>query len=256
MLAIYDWFGYVLPIKERYHMIKESGFDGVLLWWSAQLDRGDYLGGPELAREAGLYVENVHAPFQVQNDLWRDDLAGEASLGCYLQGIEDCAMLAVPTMVLHLPDESNPCNALGLDRLKKIAEKAERFNVHVALENLHNLSNLAFALEQVDSGCVGFCYDCAHHFRYYPAEDLLSLYGSRMMALHLHDNDGARNHRLPWDGELNWPAIMEGIAETGYSGATAIEVMCWDYEQLSQHEFLHAAFDRARRLEVLREKAS
>jgi len=34
MITIYDWFGYELPIKERYRLIKEAGFDGVLLWWS------------------------------------------------------------------------------------------------------------------------------------------------------------------------------------------------------------------------------
>ncbi|MGN7385233.1 hypothetical protein [Paenibacillus sp. SAFN-117] len=34
MITIYDWFGYELPIKERYQLIKEAGFDGVLLWWS------------------------------------------------------------------------------------------------------------------------------------------------------------------------------------------------------------------------------
>lgn len=39
MITIYDWFGYELPIKERYQLIKEAGFDGVLLWWSEHLGR-------------------------------------------------------------------------------------------------------------------------------------------------------------------------------------------------------------------------
>ncbi len=37
MITIYDWFGYELPKKERYRLIKESGFDGVLMWWSEHL---------------------------------------------------------------------------------------------------------------------------------------------------------------------------------------------------------------------------
>ncbi len=32
MITIYNWFGYELTIKERYRLIKEAGFDGVLLW--------------------------------------------------------------------------------------------------------------------------------------------------------------------------------------------------------------------------------
>jgi hypothetical protein len=65
MITIYDWFGYALPIKERYQLIKEAGFEGVLLWWSEYLDRGDYRSGPQIAREAGLFIENIHTPFQV-----------------------------------------------------------------------------------------------------------------------------------------------------------------------------------------------
>ncbi|MCB2361137.1 hypothetical protein [Clostridium estertheticum] len=45
---------------------------------------------------------------------------------------------------------------------------------------------------------------------------------------------------------------MKKIAETGYSGATAIESMNWDYEDLSAKEFLHKAFERAKKLEALK----
>lgn len=34
MITIFDWFGYELPTKKRYSLIKEAGFDGVLMWWS------------------------------------------------------------------------------------------------------------------------------------------------------------------------------------------------------------------------------
>ena len=74
MITIYDWFGYELPIKERYRLIKKAGFDGVLLWWSEYLDRKDYLNGPQIVREAGLSIENIHTPFQVQDNLWLDNL--------------------------------------------------------------------------------------------------------------------------------------------------------------------------------------
>ncbi len=45
---------------------------------------------------------------------------------------------------------------------------------------------------------------------------------------------------------------MGKIAETGYSGATAIEVMNWGYKDLSAEEFLHEAFERAKWLEALK----
>jgi len=252
MITIYDWFGYELPIKERYRLIKEAGFDGVLLWWSEYLGRNDYRNGPKIVREAGLLIENIHTPFQIQNNLWLDNLDGEASINCYLQCVTDCAKFEIPTMVVHLPDEDNPYNTLGLDRIKRITEKAEQLGVNVALENLRNLANLSYVLEQVDSLRIGFCYDCAHHYRHYPGNDLLSIYGSRLMALHLHDYYGKAVHRLPYDGTIDWSTTMKKIAETDYSGATAIEAMNWDYKDLSAKEFLHKAFERAKKLDALK----
>ena len=156
-------------------------------------------------------------------------------------------------MVVHLPDENHPYTALGLDRIKRIAETAERLGVNVALENLWNLTNLAHVLEQADSRRIGFCYDCGHHYSYFPDHDLLNRSGSRLMALHLHDIGGARaQHQLPFDGPIDWETAMKNLAKTGYSGATAIEAMNWDYEALSAEAYLHKAVDRAKRLDALR----
>lgn len=256
MIAIYDWFGYELPIRERYQLIKRVGFEGVLLWWGEGFGRNYYRNAPLIAREAGLFIENIHAPVENQNDLWLDNLDGETLTNCYLQCAADCAEFEIPTMVVHLPDEDNPYNILGLNRINRIAEKAEQLGINVAFENLRNLTNLAYVLEEVDSQRLGFCYDCGHHYRYYPDHDFLSSYGSRLMALHLHDIGGSyAQHQLPFDGPINWSAAMKRIAEADYSGATAIEAMNWDYKHLPAEEFLQEAFKRAKRLEALRVNA-
>jgi len=258
MITIYDWFGYELPIKERYKLIKAAGFDGVLLWWSNGFGRdcfglNDYRNGPRIAREAGLFVENIHTPVQNQNNLWLDNIDGVEITECYLKCVADCSKFDIPTMVVHLPDDKYPYNILGLDRIKIIAERAEQLGVNVALENLRNFTNLSYVLEQVDSNRIGFCYDCCHHYNYNPDNDLLSMYGSRLMALHLHDNGGKNNqHQLPYDGTIDWSTAMKKIAETGYCGATAIEAMNWDYSDLSAKEYLKEAFIRAKRLGALR----
>lgn len=253
MITIYDWFGYELPINERYQLIKKAGFDGVLLWWSEGFNRNDYRNGPQIARNAGLFIENIHTPIQNQNQLWLDNLDGDALTDCYLQCVADCAEFEIPTMVVHLPNEQHPYNALGVDRIKRIAEKAEHLGVNVALENLCNFANLSYMLEQVDSARIGFCYDCCHHNNYNLGDDLLSMYGSRLMALHLHDNGGSYSqHQLPFDGTIDWTITMKKIAETNYLGATALEPMNWDYMDLSAEEFLYKAYEKAKRLEALR----
>ncbi|MBL4934759.1 sugar phosphate isomerase/epimerase [Clostridium sp. YIM B02515] len=253
MITIYDWFGYELPIKERYRLIKEAGFDGVLLWWSEYLGRNDYRSGPQIVLEAGLVIENIHTPFQVQDNIWLDNLDGEASIDCYLQCVKDCAEFEIPTMVVHLPDDDKPYNALGLNRIMKITEKAEQLGVNVAMENLRNFTNLSYVLEQVNSQRIGLCYDCCHHYHYYPNCDLLSMYGSRLMGLHLHDYNGNTIHRLPFDGTIDWSVAMKKIAATDYSGPTSIEAMNWGYKDLSIEEFLRKAYAQAKKLETLKQ---
>lgn len=254
MVAIYDWFGYETPIENRYSLIKKAGFDSVLLWWSEDFGRGDYHKAPILARKAGLLIENIHTPIQNQNNLWLDNLEGQYSFDCYLQCIVDCADFEIPVMVVHLPEDYYPCSLLGLNRMKKLAQKAEQLGIYVALENVRNLSNVSYVLSHIDSPHIGFCFDSCHHHNYNPNVDLLSLYGSRLMALHLHDNGGIHNqHQLPFDGEIDWYATMKSIARTGYLGPTALEPMNWDYTNLSIEEFLNRAFQKAKALELLRQ---
>ena len=75
-LAIVDWFGYNLSPQERMSLIKEAGFFGVLLWID-YFDK-DYKKFPEYARKAGLFVENVHAPYLNANSLWEDNSDGQS----------------------------------------------------------------------------------------------------------------------------------------------------------------------------------
>lgn len=224
--TISDRFGYVLSMEQRYHMIRQTGFDGVMLWWSEAFEQRDYLNTSLMAHKEGLFIENIHAPFVEIDNFWRDNLLGDALTGCFLQCVVDCDAFEIPTMVMHLSSCLNdlpPLTALGLDRMKRIAEMAERHGVNVALENLLKNDYISFIFDHIDSPNIGFCYDSGHHNFLTPNEDLLSQYSSRLMALHLHDNDGDDDqHILPFDGTIGWPATMKKITEIGYSGSVAL----------------------------------
>lgn len=252
MLCIYNAFGYELDWQERYKLIKAAGFDGVMLWWSDGFGRGPgYRQDVERARNAGLIVENLHAPVEGQNDLSLDNQNGETSLGRYLDCVEDCARRQVLTLVIHLPNDQYPLSGLGMERVKRIAERAGELGVRVAMENIFNTRNLARALDSFPS--LGFCYDSCHHANDPQAGDLLELYNNRLLALHLHDNGGERGqHQLPLDGSIDWPRTMKKIAATGYSGATSLEPMNWDYEEMGIENFLRSAHEKAETLEKMR----
>ena len=258
MIGIYDCFGYGagydVSFKERYKLIKKAGFDCVMLWWSDKFGRGiGYQQDVEYARNAGLYIENIHTPIHEQNCLSLDNLNGESVFQTYLQCIKDCFEYNITTMVIHLPNDEHPINHRGIKRLENIIHEAEQKEIHVAFENLNNLHNLALVLGTFQSKNAGYCYDSCHHQNYAADVDLLKRYGNRIMALHLHDNGGKHNqHRLPFDGNLDWGKVMKKTALTGYQGATALEPMNWDYEHLSIQQFLDLAYQKAKKLDELR----
>lgn len=254
MISIYDWFGYNVPIEDRYKYIKAAGFNGVLLWWSSDFGRGEeYKKGAQLARDSGLIVENIHTPILQQDNLFLDNLDGENIFECYMQCIRDCADYEIPTMVVHLPDNQYPMNEIGMERVKRMIVKAEDLNVNIAMENLRNLRNVTMVLDSMFSPNLGFCYDCCHHANYSADYDLLKRYGHRLKAIHLHDNGGNMNqHQLPFDGHINWEVVVKKIAGTGYQGAIALEPMNWEYEDIGIEEFLRRAFEKAIRLEDMR----
>jgi sugar phosphate isomerase/epimerase len=246
MISIYDWFGYELPIEKRYKLIKSAGFDAVLMWWSNGFGRDvhgldEYLKAPQIAREQGLIVENIHAPVDNQNELWND-------INC----IDDCKHYGIPTIVIHLPNDDHQINALGMKRIENIVDVAERCNVNVGLENLRNMYNVGIILERVASDKLGFCYDAGHHYSYYADIDLLSKYGSRLKSIHLHDNNGKfAQHGLPFDGTINWNEVINNLSSAQYNGSIAIEAMNWEYEHLQPEDFLIKAAERAVRLSNL-----
>lgn len=171
----------------------------------------------------------------------------------YLRCVKDCSKNNVPTIVIHLPDDAYPLNELGMERIKAIVFEAEDNEVHIAFENLRNIQNLTLVLDCFHSECAGYCYDSCHHKNYAPDHEFLEQYGSRLMALHLHDNGGGHNqHRLPFDGKADWREVMNRILLTGYKGATSLELMNWDYMHLSIQQFLSLAYQKAKELDAMR----
>lgn len=258
MIGIYDCFGYGgsydVSFEERYKLIKKAGFDCVMLWWSDKFGRGSgYQKDVQFARNAELHIENIHAPVHEQNCLSLDNLDGQSVFRSYMQCVKDCFENNIATMVIHLPNDEHPINHLGMKRLENIIGEAEKRNVQIAFENLNNINNLALVLGTFLSRNAGYCYDSCHHQNYAPNDDLLKLYGNRLMALHLQDNGGKHNqHQLPFDGSIDWDSVMKKIAITGYQGATSLEPMNWDYEHLSIQQYLAMAYQKAKIIDEMR----
>lgn len=191
--------------------IKRAGFDGVILLWADYFD-ADYKDFPKYAQQAGLYVENAHAPYRQANAIWENTAEGQEYTEHILCCIKDCFLYEIPTLVMHPVNgtASLPPNNIGIERFQKIMEIAEKFDVNIALENQDSLEYLEFVFKNIRSGKLLFCFDSGHAICYSPQLDLLELYGDKLIALHLHDNDGsAHTHALPFTGSVDWNRIAD-----------------------------------------------
>jgi len=249
--GIHCWFGYQINNKERFELIKQAGFDNVFLWWGDEFTDNDVNKNelPEMARSFSLEVENVHAPIDKINSIWTDSINSEEVVKRYTNCILDCAQHNIPTVVIHLTSGDTPpiASEIGLNRLKYLVELAERKSINIALENLRKPEYLQFVFSNIQSDRLGFCYDSGHENCYSQGMDLLGAYGDKLMALHLHDNDGQDDqHRIPGEGTINWDTIARKIQSTNYNGPMSLEVtneFSKRYSNILAQGFLKAAHD-------------
>ena len=260
-----SWLGYeITPFAERYRLIKQAGFDGTLVWWDEEAPKqGNYRKQPEELRRAGLYLENMHSDFGHAGPLWKDSIAGQTTFEYYMMCLTDCGIFEIPTMVMHVGcgmDPLPPLDKIGLYRFARMIDKAERLSINIAIENQGCPEKTLRAmelLERFDSLRLGMCYDSGHasqHKNLGRGAEMLERFGHRLRALHLHDNDGSGDQHLPpltETGIIDWPVLMKKIANTGYTGPTTLE-LGGGTQGLKPEEYLALAYERAKKVEVLR----
>lgn len=246
------WFGYTIESKKRFRLIREAGFDSVMLWWGDEFRdiNGDKELLPDLARKAGIEIENIHAPYESVNEIWKDNINGKEIMNLYLSCIDDCVRHNISTMVLHVTTGNNPppISKVGIERMKNIVDYSQNREIYIALENLRRPKYLQKIFEKIDSPNLGFCYDSGHENCYSRDLDLLNLYGNRLLALHLHDNDGTDDqHRILGDGTINWQNVRNKIKKIGYTKPITMEVtneFSKKYANLDAEIFLKNAYEK------------
>ncbi len=230
-IGIFAWFGYVLPLGQRLHLIREAGFTHVSLWWGHEFEETDGLleSHPELAHRNDLSIDSAHLPYADSNWLWEDSLRADALYRQLADLVERCGMHRIPAAVLHPNDgpQPPPTRPIGRERIRRLADLAGRNGTVLALENLHVTRTLDDLFAGDDETHLAFCYDSGHdHIFGHPAGSLLERHGHRLACLHLHDNDGTQDrHGLPGTGTIDWRRRIDQIRAAGYQGVWSLEAV-------------------------------
>lgn len=218
--GIFHWYGYIQPFEERIKLIKETGYDYVMLWWEDEfhpkhIDKRDLF---KIVDYYDLKLDNIHLPYDNINYLWIEGNRRQNKVDEIKKWLNECKENSAQTVVLHVTSGNNIelKSPLGYKSFEEIIKEAENLKLKVALENTQMLKYLDFILSEIKSNYAGLCYDSSHDFiNGQSCGNILDKWKDRLFAVHLSDCDGNDDkHWIPGKGIVEWGKILNIIKST------------------------------------------
>lgn len=255
-INIFTDFTNEIGFEERISLIKQAGFDGVMMFFE---DKQSFEEQLKTVKKQGLRIENVHCPFGMMNGLWTDENAFETLIKIQ-SAIDVCHCFAIPVLVIHPTDGLEPpsVSETGMTYFTGLVRYAQRLGVDLAFENIQRPEYLDVIFGRISESNVKFCYDIGHENCFSKGSDCLIAFGERLAALHLHDNDGSEDsHLIPFDGNIDYDSFAKKLSAAVGRGSVSLEVMKHKsdrYRHMSPQEYINRAYAAGKRLAQLYEK--
>lgn len=242
-----SWNSCPLDDGEQIRLMKENGFERT--FFGAGQPFVTTL--PAKLRAEGILCDNLHAPFKNLNTIWLPGEEGEDMLNQLLTSVGHCARNEIPVLVVHLSSGATPpmISDIGNARFARLMELAKAEGVTIAYENQRKLANISLMFEYYPE--ARFCWDVGHEECFTNGRRYMPLFGDKLAALHLHDNDCQNDlHMLPYDGKIDMTRAARQLAEVGYTGTVMLEVSKKKsplYDGISADDYFRRAANAARR---------
>jgi len=141
--------------------------------------------------------------------------------------------LNTPDNMMNVPDLRKKFWRQVFKSFDEIRDFCLRRNIRIAIENLEyypcaeidHIWKMLF--ERYEPGYMGLCYDSGHGANSdEEVLDLLEKHKERILAVHLHDNDGYSDLHMPMfsTNVVDWARLAGILADSPYSGAVTLEV--------------------------------
>jgi sugar phosphate isomerase/epimerase len=182
--------------------------------------------------ENQLPAPSFHLPFlegEADNRRWITPLDPERrQREIAIDEIKRCLELADRVrpayVVMHLGNPGESFNPLAFEHAYTAIQQIRNFaGVNVMLENIPNEISTIERIQEFRSVAqlpdIGICYDTGHGH-------LQGRTGSLefVTSTHIHDNNGDRDdHLWPFEGSIDWPALVEQLVLAKYSGSFVFE---------------------------------
>jgi len=191
---------------------------------------------------AGIRINVCHGPFSDDDDISvLDPDARAAALERQVVALQRTAITGAHCMVVH-PSGPMEASQAGqrLDNLRAglevMLKTAEQTGVKLGLENMlpdhlcSHTSEVRAMLDEFDTPLLSVCFDVGH--ANIGPEGIIEAIGAledRIIAFHLHDNDGTRDiHVQPPYGSIDWPGLAGKLLSMNFDRPFSIECDPWN----------------------------
>jgi sugar phosphate isomerase/epimerase len=243
-----------LFLNQRLHpglldLAGRSGAEGVEIFAARQ--HFDYTSREhvrELAdwfRSGGVEAFSLHAP------MWPDYEMGRAgapavnvihaeksrridAMDEIKRALETAEHVPFRHMVVHLGERYDSWSQRTMEyaetALEHLGAFAKPLGVRVLVENLLSEpttpEHLVTLLDLGHLDSIGVCLDLGHAHITVGVAEAISVFGNRIVSMHVHDNHGQKDEHLwPGDGSIEWPAVREGLKGLQTAPAAVLEIM-------------------------------
>lgn len=241
------------PYREVIDAFLENGIKRTFV----NIEHPEFDAAMQALKAANITVDFFHAPFKKQNTIWYEGEEGADMLCRLLKSVDTCVAHGIRLMVAHVSGgrPMPPISPIGLDRFDRFMAYAKEKGVTIAFESHRFIENVRFMMERYPE--AGFCLDTAHEDAFTPGFRYMPLWGHRLVATHLSDNEYVCDrdmHMLPFDGHIDFSQTAREIAQCGRELTLMLELKPHNhplYENVTIRDYYAAAAKSARKFAAM-----
>ncbi len=191
----------------------------------------------ERLRAEGIRPISLHAPFSKEISLSTLDTGRrQASVQKGLAALDAAGEAGTETVILHPADDVRDIPLEGVyaealtDSLRTLCAAARRKGLRVAVENMPSgelgakVAEIAKLVQESGIEGLGVCLDTGHANMNRDLIEGVHAAKDRLFALHVHDNDGAKDQHLAvFSGTVDWEAFVTALARAKFRGCFMLE---------------------------------